>query len=165
MREMNNEYIEQALRTNSHAVGRQVRNSLDFAHACLGLVTEYHELGNAKDETNRREEQGDMCWYVALACHALDIDWPDFKLKATRPLDDLVFELADMGKKWFAYGKRPTTAYVEAYLTMILAHIDDVPDAQRRNIRKLRARYPDKFAPELAIVRDLDAEREALRNE
>src|SRR5690554_3487676 len=107
-----NDYIQQALRTNSHVVGKHGRNSIDFTHACLGLVTEYHELVNATDEQNKREEEGDMCWYIALACHVIDVDWPQFMLNVTRPLDELVHELADIAKKRFAYGKRPPTIVV-----------------------------------------------------
>lgn len=160
-----NNYIELALRTNSHIVGKHGRNSIDFAHACLGLVTELYELENATDEHNRREEEGDMCWYIALACHAMDLDWPQpYNLSVKRPLSECVFELSDIAKKWFAYGKRPETVVVESYLLMIVSHLGDIPDAQRRNIKKLYSRYPESFDARLAIVRDIDAELKAMHD-
>ena len=54
----------------------------DLLHAAMGLVTESAELmdalkkrhayGRPLDYTNLREEGGDLLWYIALLCRALD---------------------------------------------------------------------------------------------
>lgn len=55
----------------------------DLMHACLGLVSESgefsdalkkeHAYGRPLDVTNLREELGDILWYVALGCRALNV--------------------------------------------------------------------------------------------
>jgi len=90
-------------------------------HAGMGLATEAGEFldplkkklfyGKEVDLTNLKEEIGDLLWYIAIACDALD-----------------------------------TTIEQEMY----------------RNISKLAVRYPEKYADDAAINRDLDAERKIL---
>ncbi len=66
-----------------------------------------------------------------------------------KPLDrtNLVEELGDV--MW----------YVALACRTLNVSLEEVMD---RNIAKLRARFPEKFTSEQALVRDLDAEREAL---
>jgi NTP pyrophosphatase (non-canonical NTP hydrolase) len=90
-------------------------------HYGMGMVTEAGEFidalkkrimyGKAIDKVNLREELGDVLWYVARACSALDVS------------------------------------------------IESVMDT---NIKKLKARFPDKFSNENALTRDLEKEREIL---
>lgn len=70
-------------------------------HACLGLQTEAGEIadpvkrhlfyGQPLDRLRIKEEVGDLCWYVALACNALGLDLGELmtaniaKLKARFP--------------------------------------------------------------------------------
>lgn len=79
----------------------QEPNMADIAHAILGVETEGGEMGDALkkrliygkplDRTNLKEEIGDVLWYLALLCRALDYDLEDAmavniaKLKARYP--------------------------------------------------------------------------------
>lgn len=93
-------------------------------HAGAGLATEAGEFwdivkrhvfyGQPLDEAHLAEELGDLLWYVALACNALDKD-----------------------------------------LGAVMA----------ANIRKLQARFLEKFDAEQAANRDLEAEQAALASE
>ena len=66
-------------------VGRD--KMLRLEHAAFGLCTESGEFmdalkkhifyGNDLDEVNLAEELGDLLWYVALACNALEINLDD----------------------------------------------------------------------------------------
>ncbi len=90
-------------------------------HGVMGVSTEAGELeeslynhlflGKPLDHVNLREEIGDVMWYLALLCNALDTSFE---------------EIAD------------------------------------GNIKKLRARFPDKFTDDLAINRDTNNERKVL---
>lgn len=108
----NAEYIKLAIRTESTLQPDRI------LHAIMGLVTESGELMDAKkkehfygkklDWHNLIEEAGDIFWYLAILCDAMNV-----------PFEEV----------------------------------------QRRNIDKLKTRYPDKFSTEKALNRDLDAER------
>ncbi len=51
----------------------------------------------------------------------------------------------------------------EWYLAMLYRALERTPEeAKAANIEKLKARYPDKFATEQAVKRDLDTERDIL---
>ena len=79
-------------------------------------------------------------------------------------------ELQDAIKKNLIYGKHlDVTNIVEEvgdvtwYLAIILSACgSSFEEAFAKNIAKLKARFPDKFTEELALNRDLDAERAAL---
>ncbi len=132
-----NEYQELAGRTECDqmvaATNRILHDGQDghkylatrLCHAALGLSEEVGEFayaiekwiqyGQELDESNLVEEIGDILWYVALACNALDIR---------------------------------------------------MESAMIRNIRKLRARYPEKYTKECAVEenRDRVAEQEAAND-
>jgi NTP pyrophosphatase (non-canonical NTP hydrolase) len=92
-------------------------------HAQKGLCTEVGEFTDALkkyveydaplDYVNLAEEIGDLMWYIALACNALDIR---------------------------------------------------LEDVMSKNIKKLEARYPDKFTSKDALLRNLDQERKVLED-
>ena len=90
-KESANEYQRQALITNSPDYERidadlctMTKSDIDLLHASMGLVTESAEFvdtikktlfyGKQLDTTNLKEEIGDILWYVAIACKALDTD-------------------------------------------------------------------------------------------
>lgn len=97
-------YIEQALRTesNKECLGEGFELNVDrLLHAGLGLTTEAGEFldalkkhlfyGKPLDLVNLREELGDIMWYLAIACSALDTTFEQeqarniAKLKARYP--------------------------------------------------------------------------------
>jgi len=84
------DYIEQAMRTEScdlnKVAERMVQSrTMRLQHAAMGLVTEAGEFtdalkkhiwyGKPQDETNLKEEIGDLLWYLAIACDALSTDF------------------------------------------------------------------------------------------
>lgn len=79
-------------------------------------------------------------------------------------------ELLDAFKKHIYYGKPLDHTNVREELGDIMwgiAVICDhygwsLKDIQAANIAKLKRRYPEKFSEDKALVRDLDAERDAL---
>lgn len=81
-------------------------------------------------------------------------------------------ELADALKKTLYYGQPLDIVNVVEEIGDICWYLAILADAcgttlehtQRRNIAKLRQRYPDKFTEDSAAERDLQAEREALES-
>ena len=73
-----------------------------FFHAMLGLHTEVGELWEALDKlselpphvddsgikTNIKEELGDLCWYIALVCNAMEIGFEDVLESNIRKLNE-----------------------------------------------------------------------------
>lgn len=98
---------------------------------------------------------------------------------ATPLLDDVhmifgmqteVAELADAYKKHIAYGKELDLVNVKEEMgdalwyiaNMCNLHGWDLRDIMGTNIKKLQARYPEKFSNERALNRDLSTERNIL---
>jgi NTP pyrophosphatase (non-canonical NTP hydrolase) len=81
-----------------------------------------------------------------------------------------VGELQDAVKRALFYGRELDTANVLEecgdvlwYLAVALDAVGyTLGEAMGANLRKLRARYPERFTEERATVRDLDAERAAV---
>lgn len=117
------QYVIDACRTECgyDDSAERISNKMDLLHAAMGICTEAGELqdqlkryifyGKQLDVVNLEEELGDICWYVAILCKALGVDWEN---------------------------------------------------ALKKNIAKLKARYPDKFTEHHAVNRDLEAERSVL---
>jgi NTP pyrophosphatase (non-canonical NTP hydrolase) len=81
-----------------------------------------------------------------------------------------VGELADVYKKHLAYKKPKDMVNVKEELGDLMWYIAgfckinniNIHEVLQTNIDKLKARYPDKFTEEAAIIRDLDNERKIL---
>ena len=81
-------------------------------------------------------------------------------------------ELVDSYKKHYAYGKELDMINVMEEMGDIMwywANMCNITGINAEaslqvNIDKLKARYPEKFNEELAVNRDLEREREILRN-
>lgn len=79
-------------------------------------------------------------------------------------------EISDVFKKKLAYDKEVDWVNVKEEIGDLMWYIANLcsmnqwnlEDILETNIRKLRARYPDKFTNELAINRDLTSERKEL---
>lgn len=172
-------YIDLAMRTNSTVVGRNYDVSPDLIHAVLGLTSEHFEYDMSKSWLNAIEELGDLCWFCALAAHALDYDpfqdWELFiDLNPDAPLlKEALAEFVDIVKGAYAYGKdldKTRLRFLLSAITgriakIIVAKSDRTPDeVLMANIEKLRKRFPDKFDAVLAIHRDVKQEAQAMRS-
>lgn len=81
-------------------------------------------------------------------------------------------EFADVYKKALAYNKEIDYVNLKEEIGDILWYISNfcnmlgwsLSDVMDLNIKKLETRYPEKFTDDLAINRDLDAERDILEN-
>jgi NTP pyrophosphatase (non-canonical NTP hydrolase) len=97
-----NEYQKLAERTESKkfdAISERMADEdkmIRLQHAAFGFCTEAGEFmdmlkkhifyGNELDEINLAEELGDLLWYVALACNAMDINLEDVMTKNLKKL-------------------------------------------------------------------------------
>lgn len=159
-------------------------------HSAIGIQTEIGEIFEALfikngelDTINLREEIWDVMWYMAIACKKLnfyDIDFEeDFDttryenyIQYAYRLNYESIELLDSFKKSLFYNK----AFDEEKMKQRLLEIyklwgafvkilwGDIVKICERNIKKLQARYPEKFTSEKAINRDLDTERKILES-
>ena len=163
-------------------------------HASIGMqgdLAEVSEVLNPSvyaklvdmDDTHLIEEIGDMLWYCAEAANAADLslDYGQARYswrgptKAFFDLTNVVGSTSYMIEKWLWYGQ-PFSA--EAYrdnlgniLSVLYAFchwIGVTPEgAMKRNIAKLRKRFPEKYSDEKALEanRDREAERKILETE
>ncbi len=164
-------------------------------HSSVGMASEIGEYLQARyldDDINVLEELGDMMWYWAIAVDALSLN--PFGLskqgemmaaplsQAThvtaadveRELFSAIGDWNDAAKKHAFYGKPLDLSEVGALLAIIYRSISDLHELRavhsleetlRRNIAKLRVRYPKKYSDEEALDRDLAAERKVLEGE
>lgn len=75
-------FVDSCKRTESGAVPLGNKQLSRLLHAAMGMGTEAGEFmdglkkalfyGRLIDEVNLREEIGDLLWYIAIACDALD---------------------------------------------------------------------------------------------
>jgi len=171
----------------------RVHPTLRLVHAQMGLATELGEYVEAInrgadqiDWANVIEELGDICWYAALACHALGI--VDLAIPMTVSLLPLrlagpslhamagemavaIGAVADAVKRHVIYGADLDIAAIVPELgklfwaaeTAARACHATLGDVLARNLAKLRTRYPEGFAEDRALARDIPAEQAALR--
>lgn len=81
------EYVGNAIRTESRTVVHVQGDAARVLHAAMGCVTEAGEMmdqikrhvfyGKPLDEVNLVEEAGDLLWYLAILSHALDAPLAD----------------------------------------------------------------------------------------
>jgi hypothetical protein len=161
-----NEYLPLAMRTNSPETGHHGQESLDFMHGAAGLVTELLELEEAEDELNAMEEAGDCAWFIALMCNAIDYDFTG-RIIGKSILTHPEIGLLDIAKRWFAYGKLSDNHKSEAkfLLQYIYEKLNMQSEILEANIKKLKARYPNKFSQDDALNRDKGAEYAAMVKE
>ena len=154
---------------------------LNLSHMVLGIISELEEYNKAMvegDMVNAREELADMCWYLANYCNFRGFDLDDiignpnslsFDLEDWEEEVSLFFtfssRLSDYVKKHIAYNK-PLDDELEkkaieaiAYSLTLDDNYFDFEVDLKKNIDKLKQRYPEKFTEENALNRDLKAER------
>jgi NTP pyrophosphatase (non-canonical NTP hydrolase) len=173
------ELSEKTLSTQFHCDEKEQR----LLHAVIGVLTEVEELldnhiGDEQDDTNRLEESGDVCWYLAIIGREMDLDYPQLivKTKNDNPMKLVLkivkntCKLLDMLKKKLYYNKPIDENLFKTITTLVMLDVSDYMntydiDIEKSfdvNIDKLRARYGDKFSSEKAINRDLETERNIL---
>lgn len=176
------EYQAAALRTLAPGFyPPTMQYEIDLLHTAMGLVTEVAELFESvikegeEDLVNRKEELGDITWYLAVGFKALGEEFqfaePSQELGAD--LITCVGAFMDMQKRAFFYNEpydREAAFNLLKKIAGAVAYIaveggflfEDVFDA---NIANLTKRFPDKFTEYAAVNRDLDAERTALEGD
>lgn len=156
---------------------------LDLSHMALGMGSELNELDaayNKADTVNISEELADFLWYFCnyLTFREIQFNFEDVLLTQRRfcvreGIEDLFFHttvLQDYTKKFIAYNKSiplseelKTLKILFSLIVAIYREIDiDMEESLYKNIEKLKLRFPDKFSEDLAINRDVEAERKIL---
>lgn len=171
------QFIKLAMRTKSEITALSAQKS-DVVHALMGMAEEAMEFADALADhnvVNTVEELGDFYWFCALyenaSGQAIDAAEPDYQINPST----VVKTLLKAAKKAFAYGdeaaKETTTRFIsQALWTMtaitciVLQKSFDEVEAKCREvvIKKLKARYPEKYSKDLALFRDLENERKTL---
>lgn len=152
-------------------------------HSGLGMMTEISELQAAlekRDWVNVGEEVGDVLWYWAVAMHALQFGNLPARAPATtymlaeartgRPLIAAICTWGDLVRKDAIHSKAMKPEDALAALSDVLDEACTLCEAvsisplqvMRRNIAKLRVRFPDKYDGVRFDQRDLEAERAVL---
>lgn len=152
---------------------------IDMYHAASGIVTEIDELENATTEHNRKEELGDIFWYLALMHKNIDFNFSlgyvEFEDKSilTLKLRKAGINLLDVIKSHVQYDRKNRDSikvYCEeiSYLLVeyITMHEYDLEDIFEINVNKLQLkRYKKGFTQDEANNRNLEEEEKALKGE
>lgn len=147
-------------------------------HAAMGLCTESAELLASRVTVNEIEEVGDVMWYVALLADALGLRLEAFFAEAPKytegsPLHNVVIqsaEVVDVLKRTTIYGAPLDEGRIIRSIHEIIANLrrisltysEGLYLAMDRNVAKLQKRFRHRFTQELALNRDLEAEKKAL---
>jgi NTP pyrophosphatase (non-canonical NTP hydrolase) len=159
-------------------------------HCVLGIKSEVGEYlsalkkvvgyGKELDITNVIEELGDLYYFTCTLDRVLNVNQgivePVNKIGSTttRTLQTMAGDIFNAADGFNAYFKgQEDDCFYRYYLHTVFTHINDLctahslnPDEVREaNIRKLRARFPEKFEVSNAENRNLDAERDAITNQ
>lgn len=168
--------IDDRLRDRLHKT-----NNIRLLHGVLGVVSEIEELTYAisqGDRVNIGEEICDILWYTSILSDVvginLDVNFPVHKEVSLQYELEVIMntssKMADMIKKTIFYGKEYPLNDWQAAVTNIAISCHylckffslNVNELKRKNIAKLKERFPNKFSEEDAINRDVQKEREIL---
>lgn len=172
------ELSEKTLSTQFHCDEKKIELLL---HAVMGILTETEELLDnhliQKDETNILEEVGDITWYLAIIGREYNMNFPsDLPLSNEDPMKIVISiikqtcKLLDMLKKKLYYNKPINDESFKQISTLVMIltqsymnhYSIDIKGSFDTNIKKLKARYGEKFSSDKAINRDLETERKIL---
>jgi len=154
----------------------------NIIHAAIGIATEIGELKEAFDDINRKEELGDIYWYMAILWREFELDWKSPYIEKSEEtieflayteclnsLDFLSKQLLDQAKrvKFYKMSLNKFNTDIIHHISVRLTHILVKSDFNFEsilevNINKLKARFPLKFNSSDALNRDLNKEREIL---
>lgn len=157
---------------------------LNLAHMVLGIGSETEELYKAmleNDSVGVLEEIIDKIWYLANYCtfrgyslkelYINKNSFTDEPWEANTEVEIIKFsKLQDYVKKYIAYNKPINSELEINALKGILWSLSEILDqghleltkGLKNNIDKLKIRFPEKFQENLALNRDLIAERKEL---
>ena len=150
------------------------------------MIKRHIAYGKPLDAVNAKEEIGDICWYVALLCKAFGHSIEELEFSeagvnrsaaevGTCSLTTVALGACYLGMLVVAEGAHdeddlagegPNHADVGGLLLALAVLARrfgfTLQDAMEANIAKLQKRFPDKFDADLAISRDVAAERVIL---
>lgn len=166
---------------------RELGDKMNLAHMVFGLGGEIGELiscvgtelKNRIDRVNLGEELGDLYWYISNYCNLRSLPIPEeSSIVIDVPNDEClelliinIADLTDLVKRYIAYGKaieKPKeleivyNIYAALHLFETLYDIEG-STVRKRNIDKLKVRYPDRYTDTAALNRDLNAEKRTLQ--
>lgn len=178
-----NEYKKETLRTFAYRQAPLDEQTTDLLHCAIGFATEISELKqaiNKRDYTNIGEEIADGMWYVVNMANFLNYDLETYIFQQPmsyyneRDYFDnhliLSGEILDIFKKSIYYNQRLNTLRLKELVYECLHNANCLCKVYslnfqiilKRNIEKLRIRFPEKFSEQCAVKRELSKEREAL---
>lgn len=154
-------------------------------HALMGIVTELGEIvdivkkvtiyGKPFDDalrTNFIEEVGDFMWYVALYLTNRDTSWTpmgNVSLGSDPDVRDVWYDcckpvIEKLGRALGSDDHSPEIRAIAGYVKLAAESLNlDFYSILGINIAKLAKRYGDKYSDQAALVRDLTAEYEVLK--
>ena len=158
-------YVDEALKTSPDEVPDLSLAEFRLLHASSGLSDEVREYQGARTPDGRREEASDICWYMALAWHALteaaDFGstvmseprrWPtsseiDDDLGAAAQFSGAVESVVCQRAPISDYKMRMARCLGEIAAMLVRDPDIGLSDVWRRNVDKLRARHGTTFSP------------------
>lgn len=182
-------YIVESARTLNSGIHYLKDSEIDSLHGAIGVATELEEFAAAKDIVNMSEELADMMWYVSILArrYELKLDYPSsltpsysmdvaLDVKVTSFVYNMTLlssKLLDIYKKHMFYGREIIDSLVIQNVLDMHSHIYamctyglklDFEAVLENNINKLKVRFPQCFDANLALNRNLEAERKELEN-
>jgi len=157
-------YQTNALRTLKH-----FDSVIENTHHCVtGLVGEFLSevtpmlTSGLINKNNLEEELGDCLWYCANYCTIQKINFKPYKEKPNTDIILAMGELLEQTKKEKYYNKefniKDKTFLIQSIIYFIIkigeTYNIKVEEMMKKNIQKLRIRYPDKFEEDKAINKD-----------
>ena len=181
------DYLPLAEKTLSTQFNCQDEFYQKILHAVIGSLTEVEEIlenyeyGELMIDINKQgsvaEESADIFWYLSILFRELDIRNYNYKpsddFKIDTPFNTLLsftkvsLKFLDLLKKKIYYSKDISNEVMidlSIKLHALLSHFCNqynvsIDDILEKNIKKLKARYGEKFSSDKAINRDLENER------
>lgn len=168
------DYQKLALRTANIVDSRTIDRNLDLIlHGAIGLSGEIAEIFASEDDPgNLAEEIGDSSWYIAICMHGLRMDMENLdpeKFKVGDAYKELVVHagiVLDQAKRAIYYKAEIDDYKILNSLSTIYACLEyisvdtpfDYEDCLKKNIEKLKIRYPESFTENNAVNRNTSKE-------
>lgn len=149
------EYVPLAMRTS-----RGLNKRANLVNACLGLAGEYAEYETATDKNHKREEIGDIYWYVALLANNYDYT-PTKVTEHKGSLLSIIGFICDSLKKAEFQGHDLSEDALDIAIAKLLSNLEEEckslevtpSEIMQGNVDKLRKRFPEGFEVERSVNR------------